>query len=85
MNILYAGVNTGASKAVYNAYNASSRFRFSEEQLTLLKQTFQLNPYPHVTQINRLATALNVDVEIVQNWFHHKRDRSKHLGEFQCS
>ena len=87
MNIIFAGLNTGASKAASTAFNTSFMFRFSKEQLTSLHQNFKLNPYPHLIQLNQLATALNVDVDKVQHWFQHKRGRSKylHVGEFQNS
>ena len=41
-------------------------------------KTFRVNPYPTKEEKIQLATLLNTNEKVIQNWFGHKRQRKGH-------
>ncbi|XP_010616089.1 cytoplasmic polyadenylated homeobox-like [Fukomys damarensis] len=49
--------------------------RFTQEELKILKQSFEQNPYPSFTTKRELAKQLRCDLCVIQNWFQDRRYR----------
>ncbi|EHB00155.1 hypothetical protein GW7_08076, partial [Heterocephalus glaber] len=49
--------------------------RFTEDELQILKQAFEENPYPTFTAKEELAKQLHCHFYVIQNWFQDRRYR----------
>ncbi|EHB11917.1 Double homeobox protein A, partial [Heterocephalus glaber] len=49
--------------------------RFTKDELQILKQAFEENPYPTFTTKQELAKQLHCHLYVIQNWFQDRRYR----------
>lgn len=53
------------------------RYLFNDEQRRILKQTFQNEPYPCQSTLEKLVNELSLPMNKIANWFHNSRMRTK--------
>ena len=63
-----------------NTQNRAKRTCWRQEEKNILKLSFEHNPNPDVTELNRLAQIVNKDTDRVLNWFKNERARLRRHG-----
>lgn len=51
------------------------RHRFKKDDLEILKQSFEQNPYPSFTTKEELANQLHCQLYVIDNWYQDRRYR----------
>jgi len=64
-------------------YKFPPAMKFTSEQLTILEDTFQHEPYAKGKTLIEVAARLDVSLKRIQNWFKHKRSRLAQQGKFE--
>nr|UEK51552.1 ZF1-like protein [Parasacculina yatsui] len=57
------------------------RYKFSEEQLLVLRASYMMNSRPRRDDVNRIAERLAIAPEVVRVWFQNTRARDKREGK----
>ncbi|XP_026737745.1 zinc finger protein 1 isoform X1 [Trichoplusia ni] len=57
------------------------RTALSEEQQTVLKEHYQLNPRPNREEFKRIAQQIGLDNRVVQVWFQNNRARERRMTQ----
>uniref|UniRef100_A0A914M890 Homeobox domain-containing protein n=1 Tax=Meloidogyne incognita TaxID=6306 RepID=A0A914M890_MELIC len=57
--------------------NRRARTAFNQEQLRLLEEVFNVNPYPVTTQKEWLVRKTKLDEDKIITWFSNRRARSR--------
>ena len=56
------------------------RTKFTDEQLSTLKDFYRLDNHPRRTELEELANRLDLDYSVVKQWFDNKRHRDRPNG-----
>jgi len=76
-----SNIDHGESELVENSSTSTNppkrRCLFNDEQRRVLKQTFQSEPYPSQSTLEKLVNDLSLPLNKIANWFHNSRMRTK--------